>query len=65
VSGRTSVLERAGFHVHAVNDGREGLDALHAKRYDAVLMDCQMPDLDGYEATRSFADASAASGARP
>ena len=50
----TSVLERSGFHVHAVNDGREALDALQANRYDAVLMDCQMPDLDGYEATREL-----------
>ncbi|MGH2850740.1 MAG: response regulator [Solirubrobacteraceae bacterium] len=49
-----SMLERAGFHVHSVNDGREALDALSTTSYDAVLMDCQMPNLDGYEATREL-----------
>jgi signal transduction histidine kinase/ActR/RegA family two-component response regulator len=49
-----SMLERAGFNVHAVNDGREALDALSTTRYDAVLMDCQMPNLDGYDATREL-----------
>jgi signal transduction histidine kinase/CheY-like chemotaxis protein len=49
-----SVLERCGYHVHVVNDGREALQALSMQRYDAVLMDCQMPDIDGYEATRQL-----------
>jgi CheY-like chemotaxis protein len=49
-----SMLERGGFHVHSVNDGREALDALSMSSYDAVLMDCQMPNLDGYEATREL-----------
>ncbi|HEY1777886.1 MAG TPA: ATP-binding protein [Solirubrobacteraceae bacterium] len=48
------VLERCGYHAHAVNDGREALDALSSRRYDAVLMDCQMPEIDGYEATREL-----------
>jgi two-component system sensor histidine kinase/response regulator len=48
------VLERCGYHAHAVNDGREALDALSSRHYDAVLMDCQMPELDGYEATREL-----------
>jgi signal transduction histidine kinase/ActR/RegA family two-component response regulator len=48
------VLERCGFRVHVVNDGREALQALSTQRYDAVLMDCQMPDIDGYEATREL-----------
>jgi signal transduction histidine kinase/ActR/RegA family two-component response regulator len=49
-----SVLERCGYHVHVVNDGREALQALSMQRYDAVLMDCQMPDVDGYEATEEL-----------
>ena len=48
------LLERCGFQAHAVNDGREALDALATRHYDAVLMDCQMPELDGYEATREL-----------
>ncbi|MGH2850150.1 MAG: ATP-binding protein [Solirubrobacteraceae bacterium] len=44
-------LERCGCRVHVVGDGNEALAALAAQRYDAVLMDCQMPELDGYEAT--------------
>jgi len=48
------VLERCGFRAHVVNDGREALDALSMQSYDAVLMDCQMPELDGYEATREL-----------
>ncbi|MGD1052131.1 MAG: response regulator, partial [Solirubrobacteraceae bacterium] len=42
------------FRAHVVNDGREALQALSTQRYDAVLMDCQMPDIDGYEATREL-----------
>jgi signal transduction histidine kinase/CheY-like chemotaxis protein len=49
-----SVLERCGYHVHVVNDGREALQALSMQRYDAVLMDCQMPDVDGYQATEEL-----------
>ena len=48
------VLERCGFRAHVVNDGREALQALTTQAYDAVLMDCQMPNIDGYEATREL-----------
>jgi CheY-like chemotaxis protein len=44
-------LERCGCNVEVVGDGRQALAALAARRFDAVLMDCQMPELDGYEAT--------------
>jgi signal transduction histidine kinase/CheY-like chemotaxis protein len=47
-------LKRNGYRVHVVNDGREALQALATQRYDAVLMDCQMPDVDGYQATREL-----------
>ena len=48
------LLERCGFHAHAVNGGREALEALSTTRYDAVLMDCQMPEVDGYQATKEL-----------
>ncbi len=44
-------LERCGCTVEVVGDGRQAVEAMLATRFDAVLMDCQMPELDGYEAT--------------
>jgi signal transduction histidine kinase/CheY-like chemotaxis protein len=46
------LLERLGHQVEVAADGEAALRALADHRYDAVLMDCQMPVLDGYEATR-------------
>ena len=45
-------LEVLGYEVDVADDGLEALAALDRRRYDLVLMDCQMPRLDGYEATR-------------
>jgi|GEM_PF-6503641 len=45
-------LERLGHTVTVVSNGQQALSALERERYDAVFMDCQMPELDGYEATR-------------
>jgi PAS domain S-box-containing protein len=44
-------LERCGALTEVAGTGVEALQALAARRYDAVLMDCQMPEMDGYEAT--------------
>ena len=46
-----AMLEVLGHDPQAVDDGPAALAALTAKRYDLVLMDCQMPGLDGYEVT--------------
>jgi PAS domain S-box-containing protein len=45
-------LESWGFRVDSVVNGEEVLNVLEQQSYDIVLMDCQMPVLDGYEATR-------------
>jgi signal transduction histidine kinase/DNA-binding response OmpR family regulator len=48
----SGLLERAGIAVTIAEDGHQALIALERDRFDAVLMDCQMPVMDGYEATR-------------
>ena len=47
-------LKKLGYHADAVADGYEVLKALDHIRYDIILMDCQMPEMDGYQVTRSI-----------
>lgn len=47
-----SMLERLGCRVVVAHNGREALAALEGRRFDLLLMDCQMPEMDGYDATR-------------
>jgi PAS domain S-box-containing protein len=49
-----SLLEKRGHHVVVVSDGREALAALDEGTFDAVLMDVQMPEMDGLEATAAI-----------
>ena len=49
-----SMLERIGYRVDIAANGKEALERVASERYAAVLMDCQMPVLDGYEATRGI-----------
>ena len=48
------LLQQAGFIVEIANNGREALDKLERDSYDCVLMDIQMPVMDGYTATREI-----------
>ncbi|MCA9664568.1 MAG: response regulator [Myxococcales bacterium] len=49
-----AMLDKLGHRVRLTRNGAEALDALEAERFDVVLMDCQMPVLDGYAATRAL-----------
>lgn len=47
-------LQQLGFRTKVVNNGQEALDALSQGKFDLVLMDCAMPVMDGYTATRAI-----------
>jgi CheY-like chemotaxis protein/HPt (histidine-containing phosphotransfer) domain-containing protein len=58
------MLERLGYEADVVPNGAVALEALEREKYSAVLMDCQMPVMDGFTATRELRKREARSGRR-
>jgi len=48
------ILQRAGYSIDLAADGLETLEAHKKQPYDLILMDCQMPVMDGFEASRAI-----------
>jgi len=48
------MLDRFGCRVESVSNGQDAVDAVRAKAFDLILMDCQMPKMDGFEATQAI-----------
>ncbi|XZE36276.1 PAS domain S-box protein [Pirellulaceae bacterium SH501] len=48
------VISRQGWICEVVDNGRRAVEAIHASHFDLVLMDCQMPEMDGFAATAAI-----------
>lgn len=49
-----AILESLGCTIEIAENGRSGIERMAAGGFDMVLMDCQMPEMDGFEATRAW-----------
>ena len=59
------ILTKSGYRVQAAPNGKVAVDMFTQERPDAVLMDCQMPELDGYQATQAIRQLESEGNARP
>jgi PAS domain S-box-containing protein len=57
------LLEKAGYGVHVAGNGKEALDAFRAENFDLILMDVEMPEMNGLEATGLIREAEKKTGA--
>ena len=53
------LLERAGFEIEVATDGKQGLEKARAGGFDLVILDIQMPEMDGYEVAAALRSAPA------
>jgi two-component system sensor histidine kinase/response regulator len=58
------LLEKEGLEVEVANHGLEALQRLETERFDVVFMDCQMPEMDGFDATLAIREREAREGGR-
>jgi CheY-like chemotaxis protein len=49
-----ATLEKQGFRVDLASNGKEAVEAVHRASYDLIFMDCHMPEMDGFEATKTI-----------
>jgi len=59
-----NLLTQRGYELEIANNGREAVERYHTETFDIILMDIQMPEMGGFEATAAIRDLQAARGMR-